>query len=1360
MKYIPVLIAKLKSLPAASVFLAGLSKTPLLGWASTVSQKFAAGTIVTKVGISALSISMAGATGLGGYLAVKQFVGSAGSQYVITAPASGATLSGDFPIETEFRAASNIVNSFNIEIELDGRTITSKVVSPINNGEKRKYVFSGGYNGDNLFPLHNLRPGNHTIRTIARHGSVIGQGGEFARHEVGFIAKPRNIIATGEGETTIAGSQLPVSASTRSASAEQLERFARTSQRGISAREILQQGAKTAAAKVQQIVLPKASAHSCAEGCRHGDLDVRAVVKGTDERVPGVTVKVSHGRVSCHNGDVQTTKLPGGDANFRDCGVSTELSGDPVLDTQAIYNVEVSNTPAGFSLDDVSKKQVTIVHNQNKDITFFYKISGSSTDPGSGQPSGPGGGGTGPAPSYNHSPGDGPLLAVTKLSVNSALVDVFGYQTKNNLPADFVKDVSLTVYSPEGTVEATAVRNDLTVHPSHRGVLLNLGPSGINLRDGREHTLVFKATNDNGASNMVTIFITGSGGQTAPPPTGGGNNPTPPAQHTGIIQVTAYAHDSAGQPLNKNNDNRVGNVYITPESIGSVKQCPRSGGLTNADRGAGRNFGVIHFRDCPVAEQAGSDNHAKKYRVSMNIPTGFTLDDEFNRNTGATVEGNVVYRTITVRKNLETEVSFLLIGNNGSVWNPNTQSSPAPNQPGENPGSGNTLPSCDVDRQQAGVSSPTNGTGTVAVCAYDTTNGGKVPLGGVEVHTKSIGAPDNPNSQCNPRNKTTGTSGAPKGRATFTNCPVANDGGDKTYQLSFVQRKAGCDNSKYHFKISRNQAKRIEIYLTQGSGSPTCDQTNANPGNIGGPSGTPTSSNKAGKITIETWVDKANGGSGKDSPAGNVFIEMRSTGRPDRCKPESGRTSGNPAAIGFTNCPVAVESNNNNYQKQWEIFATLPDGYKVSSNSASSPSMRVQEVFENGVWKVRRIVDLEKNNAENFSILLQQGTPGQCSGSTGGSSPDCSNYPDDANAVDRTCSEIKADLPGLNREQSNKYTDYLCGAAGRYKINAALQLAIISQESMGGSLLSDPISKKWECGTFCGPGQFTKSTWDGNKRDGVKFGGRDDGGSDGNTSAWNDQKWSDAVYTGAYYIAKNTNINRTNISEADVRHVYCKYKRPANSCSPGTSGYNTSGTNQVVDYWKQYSSSEADSPSGTPSSGSYGDCNRQASNNISSVTGSRAEIESRLLKFATSACQNRLRFPYTAADTVKGDINNPNKTETNLLKLMIVIIENGGIILPVNVLNTGHSCPSQHCDGKAIDIGYYSDSSAGKKMYEYIYANRSGLRVDELIYAPPPSGTNCMDDGKVISGGSRGCRSFYKGDYAGHDNHIHMSVRN
>lgn len=1495
------ILTTLKSLPSTSAIKASASKIFLKIRYSppvvSVVKKFVAGTLITKIGISAISVSMVGATGLGGYLAVKQIVGNAGSQYVITAPASGASLHGDFPIYTEFRAASN-VSTFNVVITMDGRTILSKVGSAINNGQKRQYIFSGGVNGANSFPLHNLKPGNHTLTATARTGGLIGQGTVINSHSIPIKANPKNIIVTGEGETTIPTSSLPINAApTRNALVPNSGLLNQLASSAKQTKSSLSGAVTDVVNKSANTLLPKVKAHTC-DGCRHGDIDVFTKTRA-GEPIAGIQVSVNHPALDgCHNGNAGVTN-GAGEINFRGCAVSN------IGGTDATYTVTVGATPVGLTIGSAHSRTMQVVWNQNRDINFVYDRSAAPPPAApatnvvghvlySNQHLGPnqslqstngrytfvlqtdgnlviydrnrplwqnqtngsgatmfylqsdgnlvqyrsdwvpvwstgthGAGGdrlvmqddgnlvlynsawqpiwytntygppeaappppapapapapSAPAANYNHTPGDGPLLAVTKLSATGAEVDVFGYKTVSNLPADHVNNATVTIDGVQ-----RGVRSDFSAHPAHRGTNLDFG--GVNIADGQPHTLVFKATNDNGSSNSVTIKISPQAAAPPPAPTAPAPSPPPaaPVNHVGSIKVAVYAHDQVGQPLNKATDNRLGNVYITPESIGSPRQCPRAGGATNNDRSSGTNFGLIHFNDCPVAEQT-QDNHAKRYRVSMNIPAGFAVDDGFNSSVGATRNGNVVSRDINVRKNMETEVSFLVIGNNSNVQNPGNLA-PSPTPP---PAAGTPTPTqlCDSNKTTAGVTNPTNGTGTLVACTYDVTGGGKTLIGNVEVHTKSIGAPDTPAHQCDPRNRTTSTNAdnGSKGRAAFAKCPVAQDGGPKTYQFSMVERagyresqtsphKAGCANSKYHFTAERNKAKRIEIHLVQGAGSVTCDPVPApNPSNIGGSEGSAPpapSANKAGTIKVETWIDAQNGGTVKDKPLPGIAVEMVSSGRPqDKCTPQGGTTSGDPPAISFRNCPVALKENGNNYSKQWEIYSVIPAGYEISSSFASPASTEASMVNENGVLKLKRVINLKKDASGTYSMVIQEvGGPIACNPSSGGTSPDCLSGPAQPDSTG-VCSEIKAQLPGLTINQSQRYTDYLCGAAGRYKVNAALQLAIMAQESMGGELESDPITKTPPTSRNCDPtckgfGQFSKSTWDAHKRDGVKFQGRHDGGSDGKKSPWDNQAWADAVYTGAYYIAKHTNVSRADLKESDIRHVYCKYKRPGNTCRAGTSGYNTSGTEQVIRYWKQYRSTSSDPGNTNPGSsnpssaagGSFGSCPRLASAASLSVTGSRAEIEARLLKFATSACQNKLRLTQGNADRTRSDIQNSSKTHTNLLRKMIVLIEHGGYSIPVNVLNTGHGCPSQHCDGRAIDIGYYSNTEVGKSMYKYIYANRGSLYIDELIFAPPPSGTNCVDAGRVVGGGTSGCRSFFGGSYGLHDNHIHSSVR-
>ncbi len=194
---------------------------------------------------------------------------------------------------------------------------------------------------------------------------------------------------------------------------------------------------------------------------------------------------------------------------------------------------------------------------------------------------------------------------------------------------------------------------------------------------------------------------------------------------------------------------------------------------------------------------------------------------------------------------------------NRAIWS--RMQAPPPTGPTGSTTGQQQQPSASDDTQHcntsdtAGVSAPSNNTGTITVCAYDITNGARALLSGVEIHTKAVGAPDNDTSQCNPRNKTTSSDSGNKvkGRATFINCNVANDGGNKRYQISYVNRpgyheadtsphKAGCDNNKYHFQVDKNKVKKIEIYLVQGAGTTRCD-----PVDSGGTGGGPVAPNPA-----------------------------------------------------------------------------------------------------------------------------------------------------------------------------------------------------------------------------------------------------------------------------------------------------------------------------------------------------------------------------------------------------------------------------------------------------------------------------------------------------------------------------------
>ena len=126
------------------------------------------------------------------------------------------------------------------------------------------------------------------------------------------------------------------------------------------------------------------------------------------------------------------------------------------------------------------------------------------------------------------------------------------------------------------------------------------------------------------------------------------------APNVGKINVTAYKHDKNGESVSTT-DKRLDDIYVKTVNIGvpSSSQCPNPDGRTNQN-------GQISFSDCPVAISQ-ADDHAKKYQVQLYIPEGYQIDEQYNNRTNTVQNGNSLVRTITVRKNQATDVSFVLV---------------------------------------------------------------------------------------------------------------------------------------------------------------------------------------------------------------------------------------------------------------------------------------------------------------------------------------------------------------------------------------------------------------------------------------------------------------------------------------------------------------------------------------------------------------------------------------------------------------------------------------------------------------------------------------------------------------------------
>lgn len=179
----------------------------------------------------------------------------------------------------------------------------------------------------------------------------------------------------------------------------------------------------------------------------------------------------------------------------------------------------------------------------------------------------------------------------------------------------------------------------------------------------------------------------------------------------------------------------------------------------------------------------------------------------------------------------------------------------------------------------------------------------------------------------------------------------------------------------------------------------------------------------------------------------------------------------------------------------------------------------------------------------------------------------------------------------------------------------------------------------------------------------------------------------------------------------------------------------------------------------TPDSGSPSDCNSGGgSGDLDAITGSRAELAERLLKNPNLKLQNPgVQKPDIQKSKVDGGV------EDNLVKFMIAIVEQGNFSIPVTSVRSDHHVdgggdPKGHGHnpaGAAIDIGFAGGSDEGNKLYKWLYDNRKGLNISQMIFKYPPQGQDaCVYDGNPV-----GCNDVYRNDINDHADHIHVSVK-
>lgn len=156
------------------------------------------------------------------------------------------------------------------------------------------------------------------------------------------------------------------------------------------------------------------------------------------------------------------------------------------------------------------------------------------------------------------------------------------------------------------------------------------------------------------------------------------------------------------------------------------------------------------------------------------------------------------------------------------------------------------------------------------------------------------------------------------------------------------------------------------------------------------------------------------------------------------------------------------------------------------------------------------------------------------------------------------------------------------------------------------------------------------------------------------------------------------------------------------------------------------------------------------SGNLQPISGDRAELAKRLLDNPNLKLGN-----FGNASTQKSDIE--SVVTDDLVRLMVAATEQSGAKLLVNALKSDHDPGSAHEGGKAVDIGYYGNGQPnheleGNKMYSFLYNNRVGLKIKQLIWKYPPDGYKCINRGQPVDCGS------YGSVLDDHNHHIHVGL--
>jgi hypothetical protein len=178
----------------------------------------------------------------------------------------------------------------------------------------------------------------------------------------------------------------------------------------------------------------------------------------------------------------------------------------------------------------------------------------------------------------------------------------------------------------------------------------------------------------------------------------------------------------------------------------------------------------------------------------------------------------------------------------------------------------------------------------------------------------------------------------------------------------------------------------------------------------------------------------------------------------------------------------------------------------------------------------------------------------------------------------------------------------------------------------------------------------------------------------------------------------------------------------------------------------------ADNPAPSDSSLSSG-CNNDNSSQLGQISGDRASWAAHLLTSPNIKLINPVpqKFDITHSQPEGGVVD-------NTVRLLYALAQ-AGFDIPITALRSDHHVEGSgdglhNPAGAAVDIGYNAGDPTGTKIYKWVYDHRQELHINMMIWNMPPSGYQCVGQGKPVD-----CYGFFgAATMSQHANHIHVGV--